>query len=118
MWYRFTPGEVRGKLRVKLAQVAWYDMTQSGACFDESFVYPRESDTETLESIGRLLPYVETEEDENNADRSRVFIYMDNGDKYELLMKKQDKQNTGYFDDRNPIIRKFKIYSSPLRVVK
>ena len=117
MWYRFQKGEIRGKLRVEMAKVAWYDMTEGGVCFDEDFVYPRESDVETLENIGRLLPYVETEEDENNADRSRVFIYMDNGDEYELLMKKQNKQKTGYFD-RNPLIRKFKIYSSPLRVVK
>ena len=34
----------------------------------------------------------ETVEDENNSDRSRVFVHMDNGDIYELKMEKLSKE--------------------------
>lgn len=91
MWYRFKKGAKKGILRVKNAQVAWYDMEKGGFCFDESFTMPEEDEMKTLEKIGRILPYVETEEDCNKIDRSRVFINFDNGDVYELVMKKIDK---------------------------
>ena len=88
MWWKFKKGEPIGKLRVDRVQIAWYDMENNGYCFDESFLMPQESDRETLESIGMILPYVETIEDESRCDRSRVFVYMDNGDCYELQMRK------------------------------
>ena len=92
MWYRFEKGESKGKLRVKRVQVAWYNMEQNGDCFDEDFVLPKDTDIKTLESIGTILPYVETVEDENKTDRSRVFVHMDNGDVYELKMEKLSKE--------------------------
>lgn len=92
MWYRFKKGESKGKLRVKRVQVAWYDMEQNGNCFDEDFVLPKDNEIKTLESIGTILPYVETVEDENKTDRSRVFVHMDNGDVYELKMEKLSKE--------------------------
>lgn len=92
MWYRFKKGESKGKLRVKRVQVAWYDMEQNGDCFDEDFVLPKDNEIKTLESIGTILPYVETVEDENKTDRSRVFVHMDNGDVYELKMEKLSKE--------------------------
>lgn len=92
MWYRFKKGESKGKLRVKRVQVAWYDMEQNGDCFDEDFVLPKDNEIKTLESIGTILPYVETVEDENKIDRSRVFVHMDNGDVYELKMEKLTKE--------------------------
>lgn len=92
MWYRFKKGESKGKLRVKRVQVAWYDMKQNGDCFDEDFVLPKDNEIKTLESIGTILPYVETVEDENKTDRSRVFVHMDNGDVYELKMEKLSKE--------------------------
>lgn len=92
MWYRFKKGESKGKLRVKQVQIAWYDMEQNGDCFDEDFVLPKDNDIKTLESIGTILPYVETIEDGNKIDRSRVFVYMDNGDVYELKMEKLSKE--------------------------
>ena len=88
MWYKFIKGEPKGRLRVKQVQVAWYDMERNGDGFDEDWVMPAEDDAKTLERIGSVLDYVETIEDENNCDRSRVFVHMDNGDVYELLMKK------------------------------
>ena len=82
MWYRFEKDNPKGICRVKHFQIAWYDMQRNGNgdCFDEDFVSP--------DGIDRVIPYVETVEDKNNSDRSRVFVHMDNGDVYELLMKK------------------------------
>lgn len=67
-------------------------MKQNGDCFDEDFVLPKDNEIKTLESIGTILPYVETVEDENKTDRSRVFVHMDNGDVYELKMEKLSKE--------------------------
>ena len=92
MWYKFIKDEPKGRLRVKQVQVGWYDMECDGDCFDESFIMPVEDEVKTLENIGRVLPYVETIEDEDKQDRSRVFVHMDNGDVYELLMKKLSKE--------------------------
>lgn len=91
MWFKFKKGKSNGELRVKQAQVCWYDMTQNGDCFDESWIIPKNNDIKTLENIGHILPYVETSEDESKQDRSRVFVHMDNGDVYELLMNKLSK---------------------------
>lgn len=87
MWYRFEKGEPKGKLRVERVQVAWYDMERNGSCFDESFFK-----AETFQDLGKALAYVETAEDEGHCDRSRVFVYMDNGDCYELQMRKLSKE--------------------------
>ena len=84
MWYRFEQDNPKGICRVKQFQIAWYDMQQNGDCFDEDFV--------ALDGIDRVIPYVETVEDENNSDRSRVFVHMDNGDVYELKMEKLSKE--------------------------
>ena len=84
MWFRFEKGNPKGICRVKHIQVAWYDMERNGDCFDEDFVL--------VDGIDRVIPYVETIEDENKIDRSRVFVHMDNGDVYELLMKKLSKE--------------------------
>lgn len=87
MWYR------KGKLRVKQIQVAWYDMERNGSCFDEDSIYLSENENDTLEEMSRIFTtYVETVEDENKIDRNRVFIHMDNGDMYELKMKKLSKE--------------------------
>ena len=67
-------------------------MEQNGDCFDEDFVLPKDNDAKTLESIGMILPYVETVEDVNKTDRSRVFVHMNNGDVYELKMEKLSKE--------------------------
>lgn len=83
MWYRFEKGNPFGIPRVKEYQVAWYDMDMDGSCFDESFYQPDE--------IGMVIPYVETIEDENHHDRSRVFVHFDNGDIYELKLEKIEK---------------------------
>lgn len=80
MWFRFEKDNPKGVCRVKHFQICWYDMQHNGDCFDEDFVSP--------DAINRVIPYVETIEDENNRDRSRVFVHMDNGDVYELLMHK------------------------------
>ena len=66
MWYCFEKGNPVGIPRIKYYQLAWYDMTRRGDCFDESFFKPEE--------VGEVMPYVETVEDEGSADRSRVLI--------------------------------------------
>ena len=68
-------------------------MTRDGSCFDESFFEPNE--------IEKVMPYVETVEDEGEEDRIRVFVHFDDGDMYEIKLKKIDedcKQNR-FFDD-------------------
>ena len=80
MWYRFEEGNPIGIPRIKNYQVAFYDMTRDGECFDESFFKPDE--------IGKVMPYVETVEDVNNCDRTRVFIHFDDGGQYELKLKR------------------------------
>ena len=92
MWYRFEDGNPIGIPRIKSYQLAWYDMTRGGKCFDESFFKP--------EDIRRVMPYVETVEDEGKDDRSRVFVHFDDGDIYELKLEKIDKnRRRGYFYD-------------------
>ena len=91
MWYRFEEGNSIGIPRVKYYQIAWYDMEHNGDCFDEDF----ENITESIEHI---LAYVETKEDHNKIDRSKVFINMDNGDKYELIMRKCESDCTNFND--------------------
>ena len=85
MWYRFEEGNPVGIPRILGYHVAFYDMDYRGDCFDESFWKP--------EDIGVIMSYVETVEDENNSDRTRVFARFDNGDEYELKLVKIDKNN-------------------------
>ena len=92
MWYRFEKGSTVGIPRIKDYQVAFYDMTRDGDCFDESFFKPDE--------IDNAITYVETIEDEGNNDRCRVFAHFDNGDEYELKLEKMDKnRERGKFYD-------------------
>ena len=89
MWYKFIEGEPRGRLRVKHVQTCWYE---DGECFDEAWTMPEENDADTLKKIGMLLPYV-------GSGNSRVFVHMDDGSEYELLMRKL----TGEVNERNII---------------
>ncbi|MEE1301621.1 MAG: hypothetical protein UHD64_02460 [Bacteroidales bacterium] len=82
MWYRFEEGNPIGIPRIKQYQVAWYDMTNNGNCFDEDFF--------SSDEIDKVMPFVETVEDVDNEDRSKVFVHFDNGDVYELKMEKID----------------------------
>ena len=84
MWYKFEDEYSIGVPRIKNYQVAFYDMASGGGCFDESFFEPDE--------IGRVMPYVETVEDEGNNDRIRVFVNFDDGDRYELKLEKLNKE--------------------------
>lgn len=92
MWYRFEEGNSVGIPRIIGYQLAWYDMTRDGKCFDETFFKP--------EDIGNVITYVETVEDEGNYDRARVFAHFDNGDVYELKLDKIDKNHRrgGFYD--------------------
>lgn len=87
MWYK------NGIPRIKKYHLAWYDMTRDGSCFDESFFKPDEVD--------KIMPYVETVEDEGKNDRSKVFVHFDDGDMYELKLVKVNKNERqhGYFDE-------------------
>lgn len=91
-WYRFFKDKVKGQLKVDKVQVAWYDMEHNGSCFDESWITHKGDDVKTLQNIGMWLPYVELDLDADKCDKSRVFIYMDDGDTYELRMEKLSKE--------------------------
>lgn len=91
MLYRFEDGNPRGVCRVKNIQTAWYDMDDDGSCYDESF-------SKITPDIERLLAYLETEEDlkAEKRSRSRVFINMDDGDSYELILQKVTSRCNSY----------------------
>ena len=90
MWYRFEEGSNIGIPRIKGYQVAFYDMTRGGKCFDEAFFSP--------DRVSDIVTYLETVEDEGNQDRRRVFVHFDNGDEYEMKLRKISKeQNTSVF---------------------
>lgn len=91
MWYKFEDDNPIGIPRIKGYQVAWYDMEQEQNCFDESFYKP--------EDIDKVITYVETVEDVNNCDRSRVFVHFDDGDIYELKLEKIEGRRCGKFYD-------------------
>lgn len=92
MWYRFEPGSPLGIPRAKSYHVAFYDMTRGGTCFDETFFEPVDVD--------RVMPYVETIEDDGKDTRSRVFVHFDDGDTYEFkLVKVDSKRKRGRFYD-------------------
>lgn len=78
--------------KIKEYQIAWYDMERNGNCFDESFYPPKK--------INEVIDYVETIENENWRDRRRVFVYFDNGDRYELKLEKLDasKRYSNFYD--------------------
>ena len=67
-------------------------MHKNGDCFDEDFVSP--------DDVARVMPYVETVEDKNNSDRSRVFVHFDNNDIYELKLEKlvNNKTYTNFYE--------------------
>lgn len=83
MWYRFKESVHQAIPRIKEYQVAFYDTTRDGKCFDESFFKPDE--------IDNVITYVETIEDINKQDRIRVFACFDNGDRYEIKLVKIDE---------------------------
>lgn len=93
MWWKFKKGEPKGKLRAKRLQVAWYDMEDNGRCFDESFIDNKGTERDFLNSLGLWATYVDMneEDDKKKCDRSRVFVHMDNGDVFELEMRKLSK---------------------------
>ena len=100
-WYRFFKDKIKGQLKVDRAQVCFYDMTRGGSCFDESFVVPDGDDRKALQQIGMMLTYIELDPNANKRDKSRVFIHMDDGEVYELQMRKLSKEQwkeCGKFD--------------------
>ena len=94
MWWKFKKGDPKGELRVEQVQVAWYDMKNNGDCFDESFIKNDGNDKELLNRLGICTTYVDMNEDadKDKVYRSRVFVYMDNCDCYELEMRKLNKE--------------------------
>ena len=106
MWWHFKNGKPKGELRIERIQVTWYDMEHNGDCFDESIIKNGGDEKDILNRLGLLITYVDMDEDtdKNKVDRSRVFVYMDNGDCYELqvrkLTKKQQRECTNFYGGR------------------
>lgn len=80
MWYKFNEENSIGIPRVNGYQVCFYNMFMNGDCFDECFY--------GLEDVNKVMPYVETIEDDTNTIRHRVFVLMDDEDVYELKLEK------------------------------
>ena len=77
MWYRFEEGNPKGIPRATNYQVCFYE---NGQCYDEMFC--------TIDKVEHVMPFVETIEDKNKEDHSKVFVHFDNGDRYEIRMEK------------------------------
>ena len=66
----------------------------NGNCFDEA----RISDANI--PLEQILSFVETEEDIQNSNRSRVFVCMDDGKEYELVMNPVNTPCVNFYDNR------------------
>jgi hypothetical protein len=84
MWYRYKESIHKTIPRVVSYQVAFYDMTRGGKCFDESFFPP--------DDIDNVITFTETIEDINSETRRKVFVHFDNGDIYELKLEMVDNR--------------------------
>lgn len=81
MKYIFEEGREVGKLPIKNIQIAFYDMERDGKGFDECFIEPQDFDVHDL-------MYVCTEDNDDDSCKVRVFVYLLDGRRYELLLKK------------------------------
>ena len=91
MKYIFNNNEIKGQLPIDTIQIAFYDMTRDGGCFDESFINPNDFNV-------HYLTYIDTEENKDDNDRTRIFINMINGKTYELIAKEVDKNKCRFFN--------------------
>ena len=94
MFYKFNPmSKQKWTCRAKEVQITWYNMAcnDSYNCFDEMF-----KDIET--PFKDILAYAETEEDRNKSIRTRIFVNMNNGDSYELIMRKCESDCSNFND--------------------
>lgn len=69
--------------KVERYQVAWYAMDYNGSCVDEYTYRP--------EDISKVIEHVETAKNENKLTRTRVFVFLDDGEQYELKLEKIEK---------------------------
>lgn len=53
-------------------------MAHNGTCFDESFYYPDE--------VGLVMPFVEIDKESDCSVKSKVFVHLSDGSRYELKM--------------------------------
>lgn len=75
-----------GKFPIDSIQLCWYDMNdENQGCYDEDTIIP-----DLFK--GNCLTYIDTEENEGDSDRSRVFVHHINGDVYELRLHKLTKE--------------------------
>lgn len=88
MWYRFEEENPIGTLRVKSHILAWYD--EDDRCFDEKFVPASDTDIKTLESIAMNLTALQPENEKGTFDKGRLFIQMEDGDEYELVLRRSN----------------------------
>jgi len=73
-----------GEMPIDYFQLCWYDMSKDQSCYDEDYITPRQFNI-------KLLTYIDTEEDKNDLDRTRLFLHHKDGDIYELCLHKIDK---------------------------
>ena len=85
MKYIFKEGKVQGEYPIDYFRICWYDMEENESCYDETWVNP-----ENFSS--KYFTYIDTEEDEDCIDRSRIFAHHKNGDIYELRLHKLTKE--------------------------
>lgn len=93
MKYIFKDDKKVGEMPIKEFQLCFYDMKKDGTCYDENFFPPNEFNVSDL-------VFVDTEENKNDTDRTRLFMHHINGDIYELKLNKlsQDEiNNSNYF---------------------
>ena len=71
----------KGKLPIDYFQICWYDMDKNQQCFDEDIIEPGVFNS-------NCLTYIDTDENEGDSDRTRIFVHHINKDVYELCLHK------------------------------
>lgn len=70
-----------GKYPIDYFHICWYDMEKGGDCYDEDDISPT--------TFGpSMFTYIDTEDNKDDSDRSRIFVHHINGDIYELCLHK------------------------------
>ena len=81
MKYIFKNGSEIRESPIDYYQLCWYDMNKNGDCYDEDFISKREFGNYVIE-------YLDCDKNENDSDRTRLFVWTKDKEVYELRLHK------------------------------
>ena len=76
----------KGENPIDYMHISWYDMNKNNKCYDEDWFDPK------IFKSHDFMTYIDTEDNEGDSDRTRVFVHLKNGDIYELCLHKLTKE--------------------------